>query len=347
MTERIPQQLPEFIVNNFDVHEQPVHAVSPHTPNLLVAQSRTNHSYSKDEFSHRHDATAGDSQDGLKQHGLVYRETELGGQPFIVADTYPAEEPLRSEPEPAEPETPSSEPIPEHQAQEVEEPLRSEPEPAEPETPSSEPIPEHQEVEELEVLSDQEATTRIADYFEELRDATYVPTPEEFAEMRSLSGYITVNQGQHNSAMSYTIGDKKINSYMARTFLDATKLSKWMAKEPGDLEYIQHVLHLTPSDVPALKNRRFEHKRNYMTFSAFKGHDDARVSRTDEASLRRYQAYLQRVNELDSELATNREYHSDPEFRDILRHINRRDRLVKDAIDKYRAHMGSSEDDSH
>lgn len=88
MNERAPQ-LPELIQNNYVVRD------GEHELGVAEQQGRPysrEHPHPVNYFSKPHEKT----------HGIIYRETELGGKPFVVAERYPGREVSSSTEPPAD-----------------------------------------------------------------------------------------------------------------------------------------------------------------------------------------------------------------------------------------------------
>lgn len=88
-----PPKLPESIAKNFDLYKG--------SSDLVVAVSRANHSYDQ------HPGHGEQPTELFKTRGMGYTETELGGQPFTIAERLQPRTPNQA-PEPTETEEPKT-----------------------------------------------------------------------------------------------------------------------------------------------------------------------------------------------------------------------------------------------
>ncbi|HVX48449.1 MAG TPA: hypothetical protein VHA05_03800 [Candidatus Saccharimonadales bacterium] len=236
------EQLPESVQNNHTIRELP--------SGLLVADSRANHVY--DQHPHVDYDQEPESQGPEKVRGISYKETTLGGKPFIIAERpgSKSKSTVSNEsgkaninPEPVEPE-PKVEPHPDPTEPAPEPKVGLDPDPIEPPT---EPLPTEPQLDpapqsgEANIITPEERiklfNERLQNWSKLLSDSRFVPSTKGFDEMVALADNIEFRHLDPEvdgvSGMGYFIkgSSVRLNPTQARTLIDKVRVTEWVPSE--------------------------------------------------------------------------------------------------------------------
>ncbi|HVV25533.1 MAG TPA: hypothetical protein VHC21_00665 [Candidatus Saccharimonadales bacterium] len=141
----------------------------------------------------------------------------------------------------------------------------------------------------------------LAAWNERLEDPRFVPTPEQYDELKSLTKQIELRhldpETDDQSGMGYFLegSSTRLNPYVARTLLDKSRAGEWILR-PDDLDVATSLVEAeNHEDIPLDETR--EERNDLMTFGEFISKDNK--LQADQRSFRRYKRYVQKRLELD------------------------------------------------